>query len=180
MYFLVCQLKSPFAGQNTEKMVKMTAKTTSVLFVCLGNICRSPTAEAVFKHKARQLALDVDVDSAGTMGYHTGSPPDQRSRAVGEARGYDFSGISCRRIQSEDFETFDFIIAMDAQNLQDLKDVCPAPMRHKLHLFMQFSERDDDEVPDPYYGGAKGFEYVLDLIEDASHGLVRHLQLPTR
>lgn len=154
----------------------MAQQNASVLFVCLGNICRSPSAEAVFKHKAKQRQLDLHIDSAGTMGYHTGCPPDERSQQVGEARGYDFSGLACRRVSAEDFEVFDFIVAMDHQNLENLKEACPAPLHHKLHLLMSFTDLEEDIVPDPYYGGKKGFEYVLDLIEEASDGLISHIQ----
>lgn len=154
----------------------MSHTNASVLFVCLGNICRSPSAEAVFKHKVKEQGLELTIDSAGTMGYHTGSPPDERSSAAGEARGYDFSGLACRRVQSEDFEDFDFIVAMDHDNIKQLKKVCPDALQHKLYLFMSFSDIDVDVVPDPYYGGKRGFEYVLDLIEDASEGLIKHIK----
>lgn len=154
----------------------MAQQNASVLFVCLGNICRSPSAEAVFRHKAKQHQLEMRIDSAGTMGYHTGSPPDERSQQVGEARGYDFSELACRRVRAEDFEIFDFIIAMDHENLKNLKEACPTPLHHKLHLFMAFCDLDEEIVPDPYYGGKKGFEYVLDLIEHASEGLISHIK----
>ena len=104
----------------------MTSPQTAVLFVCLGNICRSPTAEAVFRHKAEQAGLKLTIDSAGTHGYHIGSPPDKRSQATGEARGYSFKGLKCRRVADEDFEKFDFILAMDNDNL---KNQC----HHTLH-----------------------------------------------
>lgn len=154
----------------------MSRGIKSVLFVCLGNICRSPTAEAVFRQKAAQAGLDIDIDSAGTMGYHTGSPPDERSRAVAEVRGYDFSGLKCRRVSAEDFERFDYVLAMDNSNLEDLREMCPVPLHHKLHLFMAFESSEEQEVPDPYYGGKQGFEYVLDLIENASDGLIKDIQ----
>lgn len=154
----------------------MSQQNASILFVCLGNICRSPSAEAVFKHKVKEHNLDLRIDSAGTMGYHTGSPPDERSSEAGEARGYDFSGLACRRVRSEDFDEFDFIVAMDHENIKHLKSACPEPLQHKLHLFMSFSDTEEDIVPDPYYGGKKGFEYVLDLIELASDGLIEHLK----
>lgn len=147
----------------------------SVLFICLGNICRSPSAEAVFRHKVNDKGLPIEIDSAGTMGYHTGCPPDERSQSAGEARGYDFSNLACRRIAVQDFETFDYIVAMDHDNIDQLKDKCPAPFQHKLHLLMSFSELQEEVVPDPYYGGKKGFEYVLDLIESGADGLLDHI-----
>jgi protein-tyrosine phosphatase len=150
-------------------------KISSVLFVCLGNICRSPSAEAVFRQKVKERGLNVLIDSAGTAGYHTGSPPDERSQAAGEARGFDFSDLHCRRVNEEDFEKFDYIVAMDDENVVQLKDKAPIGSEHKIVLFMSFSQIDVDIVPDPYYGGKKGFEYVLDLIEDASDGLIDHI-----
>ena len=153
----------------------MFLKVPSVLFVCLGNICRSPTAEAVFKHKALAANLDARIDSAGTHGYHIGKQPDRRSQKAGVARGYSFKGIGCRRVEDEDFEEFDYIIAMDAENLENLKKRAPEEHQHKLHLFLSFTDSAFAEVPDPYYGGAKGFELVLDLIESASDGLLKRL-----
>ena len=150
----------------------MADKVTSVLFVCLGNICRSPTAEAVLRDKVKNSGLSVDIDSAGTMGYHTGAPPDQRSKAVGEMRGYSFKGLKCRRVVVEDFEKFDYILAMDKENLRHLLEMCPTEYQHKVSLFLSFCASEEQEVPDPYYGGKKGFEYVLDLIELAADGLL--------
>ena len=154
----------------------MATKSPSVLFVCLGNICRSPTAEAVFRHKVNISDLDVQIDSAGTAGYHVGSPPDQRSAETGAARGYSFAGLSCRRVADSDFESFDLILAMDNDNLSDLLKRCPDDLKHKVQLMLQYGSSDEQEVPDPYYGGKRGFEYVLDLIEDASDGLVEHFR----
>ena len=148
----------------------------SVLFVCMGNICRSPTAHAVFRHYVSSTELDVHIDSAGTIGYHTGCPPDPRSRAVGEARGYGFYGISARQVQKADFEIFDFVLAMDRDNLRDLRQICPPALQHKVKLFLSFGSGDEEEVPDPYYGGERGFEHVLDLVEDACQGLLQTLQ----
>lgn len=153
----------------------MEITVRSVLFVCLGNICRSPTAEAVFRHQVKQLALPIKVDSAGTHGYHTDSPPDERSIAAGQKRGYSFDGIKCRKVRNEDFESFDIILAMDEVNLRNLQKDCPEELHHKIQLFMSFSDIQEDVVPDPYYGGIKGFDYVLDLIEDASAGLIKHI-----
>ncbi|MBU2882236.1 low molecular weight phosphotyrosine protein phosphatase [Psychrosphaera sp. B3R10] len=150
------------------------AKITSVLFVCLGNICRSPTAHAIFRQKAESIGLYIDVESAGTSAYHEGKRPDPRSVAAGKKRNYDFSDISSRKIKEQDFEHYDLILAMDNDNLASLKRRCPAEFQSKIKLMLAFSEKYNDvvEVPDPYYGGAAGFEFVLDLIEDASDGLI--------
>ncbi len=150
----------------------MTEAKASVLFVCLGNICRSPSAEAVFRHKANLRGMELTIDSAGTMGYHTGCPPDPRSIAAGEARGYSFEGLACRRVEESDFVDFDYIIAMDEDNVTQLLKVCPEGMEQKVHLFLSFIDDEETVVPDPYYGGKRGFEYVLDLIEKASDALL--------
>ncbi len=157
----------------------MSGSAPSVLFVCLGNICRSPTAEAVFRAKAREADLTVDIDSAGTHGYHVGKAPDPRSQQAAIARGYDFKGIACRRVDDSDFEKFDLILGMDEENIENLFKRCPADYQHKVKLMLSFGESRYTEVPDPYYGGKRGFELVLDLIEDASAGLVTHLQKGT-
>lgn len=151
-------------------------QTPSVLFVCLGNICRSPTAEAVFRHKAAEADLKVTIDSAGTHGYHIGSPPDKRSQAAGAARGYSFSGLKCRRVEHSDFEKFDYILAMDHSNLSNLQDMSDKQYHGKIQLMLEYANSAYKEVPDPYYGGRKGFDLVLDLIEQASVGLVQHLK----
>ncbi len=151
-------------------------QSTSVLFVCLGNICRSPTAEAVFKQKAANAGLNIIIDSAGTHGYHIGNPPDKRSQAAGIERGYAFDGLKCRRVEERDFEQFDYILAMDKSNLSNLHSMSPAEYHHKIKLFLEFSNSDEDEVPDPYYGGKRGFDLVVDLIEDASDGLINHIK----
>ncbi|UTV29294.1 low molecular weight protein-tyrosine-phosphatase [Photobacterium atrarenae] len=146
-----------------------------VLIVCMGNICRSPTAEAVLRTKAAQAGVTLEIDSAGTIGYHQGNPPDERSRAAGEARGYSFAGIRARQVVAEDFERFDYILAADQANLRDLIAQCPAHYQQKLALFMSYSSASVTEIPDPYYGGAQGFETVLDLIEEASEQFLTHL-----
>ena len=154
----------------------MSKGISSVLFVCLGNICRSPTAEAVFRHKAVESGLIITIDSAGTLGYHKDALPDERSRAVGENRGYNFEGIKCRKVLEEDFENFDFIIAMDDENVKKLIEICPVDHHHKISLFLSYTDLEEQIVPDPYYGGKLGFEYVLDLIEQASDGLLNTIK----
>lgn len=148
----------------------------AVLFVCLGNICRSPTAEAVFRHKADEAGLKLTIDSAGTHGYHIGSAPDKRSQAAGQERGYSFKGLKCRRVSDTDFETFDLILAMDQSNLENLREMSDPEHHHKIRLMLDFAGYENEEVPDPYYGGKKGFELVLGLIEEASDGLIRALR----
>lgn len=147
----------------------------SILVVCMGNICRSPTGEAILRAKAAQLGIDVKLDSAGTIGYHQGNPPDSRAKAAGEKRGYSFKGIRSRKIVSSDFEQFDLILAADRDNLADLVAQCPDHLRDKVQLFLSYSDSDYDEIPDPYYGGDSGFELVLDLIEEASEKILRRL-----
>lgn len=154
----------------------MTSSVPSVLFVCLGNICRSPTAEAVFRHKAKEMGLELNIDSAGTHGYHIGKAPDKRSQAAGEARGYSFKGLHCRRVEKDDFEKFDYILAMDSENYQNLIKMSEPQYQDRIHMMLSFGNSDFEEVPDPYYGGRKGFELVLDLIEDASDGLINKLK----
>lgn len=147
-----------------------------VLFVCLGNICRSPTAEAVFRHKASAAGLDVYIDSAGTGGWHQGDAPDSRAIKAGSQRGYSFAGQSARAVEPEDYRDFDHILAMDRRNLSDLKAETPAEYAKKIKLFLSYGQSSESEVPDPYYGGGQGFEQVLDLIEDACEGLIKSLQ----
>lgn len=155
----------------------MSYQTQSVLFVCLGNICRSPTAHAVFRQKVKETALNVEIDSAGTAAYHVGAKPDDRSAKHGKNRGYDFSKLLARAVSLQDFEHYDYILAMDKQNLKDLLELCPIEHQHKVQLFLDYANNypDQNEVPDPYYGGARGFEFVLDLVEDACDGLIKHL-----
>ncbi|ELB2271370.1 low molecular weight protein-tyrosine-phosphatase [Vibrio parahaemolyticus] len=146
-----------------------------ILVVCMGNICRSPTGEAVLRAKAEELGVDVDIDSAGTIGYHTGNTPDSRAMAAGKQRGYSFKGMRARQVSVQDFEDFDLVLAADKANLADLLDICPAEHRHKVSLFLNHSNSSYDEIPDPYYGGDDGFELVLDLIEEASVAVLQKL-----
>ncbi len=155
----------------------MSNNSYKILVICMGNICRSPTAEAVLRQKVRERSLNVVVDSAGTISYHTGSSPDPRSIAAGEARGYDFSGITARSIKPADFEVFDKLLVADNNNFEDVLSICPPHFHHKIELFMRYGE--GDEIPDPYYGGARGFEYVLDLVEDAADHLLDSIQTYT-
>jgi protein-tyrosine phosphatase len=154
---------------------------TSVLFVCMGNICRSPTAEGVFRYHVEAAGLDehIDIDSAGTHAYHVGEPADRRARAAAEKRGMSLDGIRARRVSSDDFERFDYILAMDEDNLARLEDEAPQEHHHKLRLFLEFARNGEREVPDPYYGGAAGFERVLDLVDEASRGLLETLSIKT-
>lgn len=147
-----------------------------ILVVCMGNICRSPTCEAVLRAKADKLGLNIEVDSAGTIGYHQGNPPDSRSKAVANQRGFSFKGITSRKVVANDFDDFDYILAADEANLTDLQDHCPNHHQHKLSLFLAHGDSDFSEIPDPYYGGDRGFELVLDLIEQASEAILQKLQ----
>jgi protein-tyrosine phosphatase len=154
----------------------------SVLMVCLGNICRSPTAEAAFRREVESAGLSdrVVIDSAGTADWHNGQQPDPRSMAHAARRNYDLSVQRARPVTDEDFARFDLILAMDEQNLRDLTLRCPPQYRHKLGLFLGDGVRGYREVPDPYEGGASGFELVLDLCEEASAELLKRVRiLPT-
>ncbi|NIV18805.1 MAG: low molecular weight phosphotyrosine protein phosphatase [Woeseiaceae bacterium] len=155
-----------------------TSARISVLFVCMGNICRSPTAEGVFRQRVADagLADRIHTDSAGTHAYHVGEPPDHRARSAAERRGVSLEDLRARRVSSEDFERFDYVIAMDRDNLALLVEQSDPRHHEKIQLFLDFSKSAEDEVPDPYYGGAAGFERVLDLVEDASIGLLQVLR----
>lgn len=156
----------------------MKRRPIRVLFVCLGNICRSPTAEGVFKRSVKEAGLDaaIESDSAGTGDYHIGEPPDPRACTAAARRGYDLSRLRARQISRKDFEAFDYVLAMDEQNLRDLKRLCPKEHAHKVRLFTDFCSSGACAVPDPYGGGPQGFEHVLDLVEDAAQGLLRHIR----
>jgi protein-tyrosine phosphatase len=150
-----------------------------VLFVCLGNICRSPTAEGVFRARVARagLARVIATDSAGTHDYHVGDPPDPRAKAAARRRGVDISDLRGRQVVREDFARFDYLLAMDRSNLRHLARLCPKGAESRLRLFLEFAPGAGiDEVPDPYYGGADGFEHVLDLAEAAAEGLLAHIR----
>ena len=149
-----------------------------ILFVCLGNICRSSTAEGVLRHMAEAQGVDLEVDSAGTGGYHVGDPPDPRPVEAAQRRGYDLSVLRARQVNARDFGYYDLILAMDYSNLENLRRICPAGSEDKLDMFLGFAENfDEAEVPDPYYGaGGSGFERVLDMCEDGCRGLLAHLR----
>jgi len=154
-----------------------------ILFVCLGNICRSPTAEGVLRALAAREAPDLplEVDSAGTAGYHIGEPPDARTRAAAARRGYNLEPLRARVVEPADFERFDLILAMDSDNLQVLRRRAPAAAQERLRLFLEFAPQTQvSDVPDPYYGGPNGFEEVLDLVEAATRGLLAHLRQRAR
>ncbi len=151
-----------------------------VLFVCMGNICRSPTAEAVFRHYVDKAGLleHISIDSAGTHDYHIGDAPDARTQRAAKQRGYDMSKLRGRQVEAGDFVRFDYVLAMDEANLSILQRLRPHDAQSHLGLFLEFAEyHKEREVPDPYYGGADGFERVLDMVEDAAAGLLRHIRL---
>lgn len=150
-----------------------------VLMVCMGNICRSPMAHGVLATRICDAGLEhvIQVDSAGTHGYHVGEPPDRRAQATARSRGYDLAGLRARRLDEEDFREFDYILVMDEDNLSHARKVQPSDGKARLHRFLEFAgSRREREVPDPYYGGAQGFEHVLDLVEDAADGFLAHLK----
>ena len=154
------------------------AAPVKVLFVCMGNICRSPTAEGVFKAlvEAEGLQNRIHVDSAGTHGYHVGAPPDARAQATAHARGVDLSGLRARRFEAQDFADFDYLLAMDRGNRADMLAIRPDDARAALHLMLEFApDLNASEVPDPYYGD-EGFDRVYDMIENASRGLLDHIR----
>jgi protein-tyrosine phosphatase len=164
-------------GIKDEPVVSRASRR--VLFVCMGNICRSPTAEGVFRKLLAERApeLDVDIDSAGTHGYHDGAPPDPRACRAAERRGIDLKPLRARRVTERDFEEFELLLAMDEQNREFLLEVCPVEYRHRIRLLLEFAPHlERREVPDPYYGGSTGFEHVLDLVEEAGAGLLEHLR----
>lgn len=146
-----------------------------VLFVCMGNICRSPTAQGLFTKLVIDQGLShrIEVDSAGTHAYHVGEPPDPRARETAQRRGIDLSGQRARQAVSEDFELFDYLLAMDEANHRALLGLCPPGFEHRLQLLMDYAPQlGRREVPDPYYGGANGFEAVFDMVDEAARGLL--------
>jgi protein-tyrosine phosphatase len=161
----------------------MTDDRYSVLFVCMGNICRSPTAEAVFRNVVREQApeLELEIDSAGTHDYHIGEPPDPRSIEAAARRGLDIRHLRARLVDARDFERFDLIIAMDRLNREKLLDEAPRVAHGRIRLFLEFIQDSAfEDVPDPYYGGTTGFEQVLDLVEEASRGLLQYVRRQSR
>ncbi len=157
-------------SENKEKV--------SILFVCMGNICRSPTAEGVFRKLIDDegLSASVEVDSAGTHAYHVGEKPDRRAREAAERRGVSLSDIRARRVAQDDFARFDYVLAMDRLNLHMLTEEAGQEYEERVRLFLDFGTGSESEVPDPYYGGGAGFERVLDLVEEASRGLLETLR----
>ncbi len=158
----------------------MRAKT-SILFVCTGNICRSPAAEGVLRDALRRAGLQeqVRIASAGTHGYHAGEPPDERAQRHAARRGYEIGALRARVVARSDFDEFDLILAMDRGHLRILQRLAPQAHRHKLRLFMEYAEGwSEQEVPDPYYGGPEGFEQMLDMIEAGARGLLAALRRP--
>jgi protein-tyrosine phosphatase len=154
-----------------------------ILFVCMGNICRSPTAEGVFRHVLLEHApdLEVEIDSAGTHDYHIGEPPDPRALKAAARRGLDLAGLRARMVEARDFERFDLILAMDRLNHVTLIERSPPQYHERIRLFLEYApDAGLEEVPDPYYGGATGFEQVLDLVEEASLGLLQELRKQLR
>lgn len=150
-----------------------------VLLVCMGNICRSPTAEGVLRKQIQMNMLGdkVEVDSAGTHGYHVGEAPDARTQRAAAARGYNLSQLRARKVAPQDLDYFDLILAMDRTNLDNLKRIANAEQQRRIKLFMDYARNfDDDEVPDPYYGLGHGFDLVLDMVEDAAQGLIEEIR----
>lgn len=148
----------------------------NVLFVCLGNICRSPAAEGVLRAKAKERGVDVTIDSAGTGGWHAGDPPDARMTATAAKRGIDISYQRARQVDLSDFYQFDYLLAMDLSNFSDLLEQAPPNRTCDIRLFLDFADCATRETPDPYYGGTDGFERVLDLIEQGAEGFLDHLE----
>ncbi len=159
--------------------LKEMKQQIAVLMVCMGNICRSPTAHGVFRRMVAEQDLSdrIHIDSAGTHAYHTGESPDPRAQRAALSRGVSLGDIRARAVARDDFERFDYVLAMDRSNHRDLLELCPSEYQDRLSLFMDFApDLREREVPDPYYGGTRGFEHVLDLVEAAADGLLAHLR----
>jgi len=159
----------------------MRGKQVSILFVCTGNICRSPTAESIFRKLAADAGMSEAIlaESAGTHGYHIGEPPDPRAQGAAALRGYDLSRLRARRVDRSDFQRFDLIIAMDRGHFAMLSGMAQPSTAHKLRLMMSYASAfQDKDVPDPYYGGPQDFERALDMLEDAARGLLESLSQP--
>ena len=157
----------------------MSKKKINVLFVCMGNICRSPTAEGVFRYLIQQQGHDswISTDSAGTHAYHIGEQPDRRAQQTALNRGINLSDLRARKALAKDFNDFDYVLAMDDENYLILEQLCPAGFEDKLSLFLDFTkDYSETQVPDPYYGGDQGFEHVFDLVESASRGLLEDIK----
>lgn len=162
--------------QSAVACLRAGTESLRILFCCLGNICRSPTVEAVARSLAAREAphLKLEFDSAGTAGYHIGEPPDRRSQRHGARRGYDLSALRARQLQAVDFERFDLLLAMDEDNLEAMRRIAPTALRERARMFLSFvpGEAADRTVPDPYYGGPAGFEQVIDLAELGVRALI--------
>lgn len=163
--------------QSTDPVLKGPGLARKVLMVCLGNICRSPTAHGVFEKLVADNGLteNIVVDSAGTANYHIGKSPDSRSIAAAYERGFDLSEQISRQVCSQDYEQFDYILAMDAENLAVMQSKCPLEHQHKLKLLLSFTNSESLSVPDPYYSEGDGFELVLDLVEQACQHFLDHV-----
>lgn len=160
-------------------MAAKNKENVSVLFVCMGNICRSPTAETVFRHYVESAGVSehILIDSAGTHAYHVGDPPDLRSQRAALQRGYDMSKLRGRQVCREDFRRFDYVLAMDSSNLGILQRLATPDSSAVTRLFLEYARHHAErEVPDPYYGGEDGFEHVLDMVEDAAQGLLEEIR----
>ena len=163
-----------------SRLYKEKMEMIRVLFVCTGNICRSPTADGVFRAmvKTNGLADQIEGDSAGIENYHIGAPPDPRTILAAKGRGYILDDLRARQVRPDDFERFDYVLAMDDGHKRRLIRSCPAAFQNRIHLFLDFSARyKGQSVPDPYYGGARDFQTVLDMVEDGATGLLGHLRV---
>jgi len=169
----------PVASLVLGTVTPRASAMVQVLFVCLGNICRSPMAEGVFRHLVAEAGLvdAVSADSAGTGPWHVGKPPDKRGRATAARHGIDIGGQRARQIAADDFAVFDYVLAMDSDNLETLLRAAPLEYQDRVTLFLSFGAADEArDVPDPYYGGPEGFDDVFEMVQDAARGLLQHIQ----